>query len=241
MKILLCLLTHNERPCLEVVFPLIPRPGPAAGFDTLIAIDGGSTDGTLEFYRERGIPVVAQSRRGRGDAFLKAFELLDADAYIFFSPDGNEAVADLPKFRPLLEAGADLVVASRMTKGAVNEEDEKFFRWRKWANLAFNWLANLLFRRTGSYVTDSINGYRAITRSAARILALDALDYTIEYQMTIRALKNRLRIVEFPTVEGSRVAGGTGAPSIPTGLRFLGCLWSECRRRDPPQARALNG
>ncbi len=116
-----------------------------------------------------------------------------------------------------------------------------YLRWRKWANLAFNRLANLLFRRAGAYVTDSINGYRAITRLAARILALDALDYTIEYQMTIRALKNRLRIVEFPTAEGSRIAGGTGAPSIPTGLRFLHCLWRECRRREPAQARLING
>src|SRR5215471_11634604 len=107
MYILLCLLTRNERKCLEVMFPKIPAPGPQAGYDAIVAIDGGSTDGTVEFYQSCGIPVVAQSRRGRGDAFLMAFSNCRADAYIFFSPDGNEDPKDLTRFRPLLESGAD--------------------------------------------------------------------------------------------------------------------------------------
>jgi len=227
MKIALCLLTRNERECLQAIWPRIPQPGPDSGFALVVAIDGGSTDGTVEFYREHGIPVIAQSRKGRGDAFLLAFEAQPADAYIFFSPDGNEAPEDIAEFRPLLENGVDVVIASRMMKGAVNEEDEKFFRWRKWANNALNLMVNLLFRRSGPYVTDSINGFRAITRNAAERLRLDALDYTIEYQMTIRALKHRMKIVEFPTIEGQRIAGGTGAPSFPTGIRFIKRLYQE--------------
>lgn len=231
MKIALCLLTRNELPCLQVVFPTIPRPGPASGFDTIVAVDGGSTDGTVEFFAAHGVPIVGQSRKGRGDALLQTFERVPADAWIFFSPDGNEDVADLRRFRPLLAQGADIVIASRMMAGAFNEEDAQRLRWRKWANKAFNLLANLLFRRSGPFITDSINGYRAITASAARRLALDATDYTIEYQMTMRALRQRLRIVEFPTHEGQRVAGESGAPSVPTGLRFLRRLWTELLRR----------
>jgi len=227
MRIALCLLTYNERPCLEQIFPLIPAASPRSGFDEMVAIDGGSTDGTIEYYSERHVRVIGQSRRGRGDAFLIAFEQIDADAYIFFSPDGNEDIGDLSKFRPLLQGGADLVIASRMMRGAFNEEDKQLIKSRKWANNAFNFLANSLFRKNGPFVTDSINGYRAITRRAARDLKLDALDYTIEYQMTIRALKKRMTIVEFPTREGLRVAGVSGAPSFPTGLRFLKRLWAE--------------
>ncbi len=229
MKVALCLLTYNEQPCLEQIFPLIPAPSLDSGFDQMIAIDGGSTDGTLEYYREHGVPVIGQSRRGRGDAFLLAFQRVETDAYIFFSPDGNEDVRDLPKFKPLLQGGADLVIASRMMRGAVNEEDLHLLKPRKWANNALNLLANSLFRKIGPFVTDSINGYRAITRRAAQEQKLDALDYTIEYQMTIRALKKRMAIVEFPTREGQRVAGVTGASSLPTGIRFLKRLWRELR------------
>lgn len=230
MRITLCVLTRNERPCLEVVMPRVPPPGPTAGFDDIVAIDGASTDGTLEYFDQHGIRVVAQSRRGRGEAFLLAFTEVEADAYIFFSPDGNEDPADLPRFRPLLEAGNDLVIASRMCAGARNEEDAHLLRPRKWANNAFNLAANLAFRRSGAYISDSINGYRAITRGAAQRLALDASDYTIEYQMTMRALRAGLRIAEFPTIEHPRVAGDTQASSIPTGLRFVRAFWNELRR-----------
>ena len=95
----------------------------------------------------------------------------------------------------------------------------------------FTIFANALFRTNGSYVTDTINGYRAIKRSAASALSLDATDYTIEYQMTSRALRDQLRVVEFPTIEGERIAGNTGAPSIPTGLRFVKRLWQEWMRK----------
>lgn len=234
MNIALVLLVRNERECLETMLPRIPAPGPDAGYDSVVAVDGGSTDGSIGMLEAAGIRVLRQSRRGRGEAFHQAFRELSADAFIFFSPDGNESVDDLPRFRPLLAAGADLVIASRMMPGSVNEEDAQILRWRKWANNAFNRLANRAFRRSGPFVTDSINGFRAITRRAAAALALDAPDYTIEYQMTSRAMRAGMCIVEFPTIEGARIAGGTGAPSIPTGLRFLRCLWREW-------ARARNG
>ena len=118
-----------------------------------------------------------------------------------------------------------------MCKGAVNEEDGQTFRFRKAANLAFNFLANMAFRKTGAYVTDSINGFRAIRADLAKTLQLDAAGYTIEYQMTMRALAIGARIREFPTHEYPRIAGETGAPSFQTGLRFLGCFFKELAQR----------
>lgn len=227
MKITLILLIRNELDCLKIILPQLPKPGPEAGYDAWMAIDGRSTDGTVEYLNQHQVPVIVQTHRGRGDAFLLAFEKIESDAYIFFSPDGNEDIKDCLKFRHLLEQGMDLVIASRMMKGAHNEEDSQIFKWRKWANKAFNILANGFFRHTGPFVTDSINGYRAITRSAAARLNLDSRDYTIEYQMSIRAMKMGLKIAEFPTYEGSRVGGATGAPSIPTGIAFLKKLWAE--------------
>lgn len=229
MKVTVCLLTRNEVECLRVMLPKIPKPGPDSGFDAVVAIDGSSQDGTVEYLQAQGIPVLKQTRRGRGDAFLQAFQNINSDAYIFFSPDGNEDPLDLKRFRPLLEQGADLVIASRMMKGAHNEEDDQWLRWRKWANNVFTLLVNLIFRKDGPYISDTINGYRAIRRSSALQLGLDSIDYTIEFQMSIRAMKAKFKIVEFPTFEGSRIAGATGAPSLPTGLLFLKKLYTEFR------------
>ena len=117
-----------------------------------------------------------------------------------------------------------------MCRGAHNEEDGQIFRPRKAANLTFNFFANLAFRKTGAYVTDSINGFRAIRADLANRLRLDAAGYTIEYQMTIRAMRAGAAIAEFPTHEFPRIAGETGAPSIKTGLQFLGCFFQELFR-----------
>jgi glycosyltransferase involved in cell wall biosynthesis len=233
MKILLCMLVRNERACLEDVLPTVPPPGPEAGYDAIVAVDGSSTDGTVEFLEAAGIEVMRQSSKGRGAACIEVMARYPADAWLFFSPDGNEDVKDFPKFREHLEAGADLVIASRMCKGAVNEEDHVFFllRFRKLANLAFNLGANLFFRKTGPYITDSINGFRAIRKSLADRIQLDAAGYTIEYQMAMRSLAIEAKIVEFPTHEYPRIAGETGAPSFQTGLRFIRCFFQELARK----------
>ena len=217
MKIGLVLLTYNEIDGVRALFDRIALDA----FDEGMAVDGGSTDGTLEFFAEKGFPVVEQqSRKGRGEAFRLAFQNSDADALVFFSPDGNEDPADVVKFRPLLEQGNDMVIASRMMKGAKNEEDDQILKFRKWANQTFNRMANWTWNRS-SLVTDTINGYRGITRQAWDRLCLDATDYFIEYQSSIRSFKLGLKVKEFPTQEGSRIGGESYAYSLPTGLRFL--------------------
>lgn len=225
MKISLVILTFNEIVGLREIFDKIPL----SSVDEAFAIDGGSTDGTLEFFRERKFPVHVQGKRGRGEAFREAFAKASGDALIFFSPDGNEDPADIVKFLPYLRQGYDMVVATRMVRGARNEEDHLVFKWRKWANNAFNLLANWTWNRQ-PFVTDTINGFRAITREAWRRLALDGPGYTIEYQSSIRAFKLGLRIAEFPTIEGQRLDGREGSPSTQTGIAFLKMYISEIRR-----------
>ena len=228
MKTSLIILTLNEIECLSALFDKIPLPSEQSGYDEIVAVDGGSTDGTIEFFKERNIRIIGQSKRGRGEAFHNAFRELDSDLFIFFSPDGNEDMSDLPKFKKIVqEKNADIVIASRMTKGSVNEEDHQLFKWRKWANNAFNVACNLCIQKNDPYITYYINGYRAVTKQAFLKLDLDAQDYTIEYQMTMRAMKRGLNVVEFSTIEGQRVAGDTGAPSISTGLKFIRCFFRE--------------
>lgn len=229
MRIALAVLNRNEEEAVPVVVPQLPLDA----VDYVFAVDGNSTDRSPAILRQQGVDVLEQRSPGRGEAFRLAFEHVRdrADALIFFSPDGNEAPADLPQFRPLLEGGADMVIASRMMPAAVNEEDRRRFRPRKWANLVFGWLAWRLWGRGQPKITDPINGYRAINVAAWDEMRADGPGYTIEYQCSIRAYRHKLRVAEFPTVEGQRLGGESNAKALPTGLRFLRLLWAEAIRR----------
>ena len=219
------LLTLNEIEGVQAIVPTLP----SGAADEILAIDGGSTDGTREWLAAQGIRVVVQKTRGRGAAFREAVEAASGSHFVFFSPDGNETVSDIPRLFEAIEKGADLAIGSRFLPGGGNEEDAQTLPLRKWVNMAFTGLANLIWNR-GPRVTDTINGFRAITRDAFERLELRSVGFTIEYEMTIHAMRERLRIVEIPTVEGPRVGGETKAPSFRTGVVFLKLLLEEIRR-----------
>ena len=225
----LVILNRNEQDALPEILPQIPKDA----VELIFCVDGNSTDASPQILRDHGVEIVEQRSPGRGEAFRIAFERAreDVDALIFFSPDGNEDPADIPRFREYLESGADIVIASRMMEGAFNEEDVKRIRPRKWANLGFDWMAYATWGRRSERITDAINGYRAITTDAWDRLSPDGPGYTIEYQTSIRAYKHGLNVVEFPTHEGQRIGGESQAKAVDTGLRFMKLYWSELRRR----------
>ena len=224
MAITLVLLSYNEIAGTQALYPRIPF----AAVDECFVVDGGSSDGTREFLAANNIRIVDQRSKGRGEAFRIAFSVARNDQLVFFSLDGNEDPDDIENFAGYFAQGYDMVIASRMMRGAKNEEDDQLLPIRKWANNIFNLLVNALWNRgPNKYITDSINGFRGITRQAWEKMAPDGSGYTIEYQTTIRALKLRLKIAEFPTLEHERIGGESYAKSIPTGIKFLKLLIHE--------------
>ncbi len=218
----LILLTYNEIHGATALFDRLPRNCA----DEVFAVDGGSRDGTVEFLAARGVRVVAQDRRGRGRAFTLGAGEASGENLVFFSMDGNENPADIPVIFSKLDQGADMVIASRMMPGAVNEEDVHAIRLRKWVNQAFTLAVNVFWNR-GPYLTDTINGFRGIKKKAFLGLGCDCDGFDIEFTMSIRALKKGLKIAEFPTREYPRIGGVSTAESWPTGVLFISRLLKE--------------
>ena len=182
-------------------------------FDRVLAIDAGSTDGTLEVYRAHGIPYFLQTAPGRGNAFLMAQEKVETDRLVFFSTDGNEDPNDLPTMLRYLDLGYDLVIGGRfLLPGSSSDDSDDPLRIRKWGNIGYSAIVRMLW---GSGVRDAINGYRGFRLHALKRMRLDAPRHEIELQSTIRAAKLSMKVKEFPTQELRRL-GGTRKPTAAT-------------------------
>ncbi len=222
IKNTLIILTKNEIQGIKALIHKIPFNT----VDEAFVIDYDSTDGTVELLKKHGMRVIPQSKPGRTYAMKLAAKIAKGENLVFLSSDGNENPADISKLLKMLNF-CDLAIGSRFLPGGRNEEDDKIFKPRAWANRMFTKAANVLWNRSGTYITDSTNGIRAIKKNAFNLLNIDAEGFVGEYQMTIRAMKKNLKILEIPTIEGERIGGEIGAKSIPTGILFLKYLMKE--------------
>ena len=128
MKIALCLITWNELEGCKHDLEMLDR----TKFEQIYCIDGGSTDGTVEYLESIGITVYPQTGKGLNQACIDGCNYCKCDAFVFFHPKGTIPVEDTYKFRKYFEEGYELVVASRMMKESINEEDDNFLKPRKW-------------------------------------------------------------------------------------------------------------
>lgn len=228
MKISLCLIVWNELQGCQEDVPKLPLDE----FDEVFAVDGGSTDGTVEYLESQGIPVYRQPKRGLNVAYVHANDMATGDAVVVFFPKGTLPADDLRKFRPLFDQGNELIVASRQVPGSVNEEDEHLWRPRKWAVLGLSILASILWRREGAWVRDVLHGFKGWKRSAFVKMKILDVGLSIDIEMVVRAYKFRITRIEFPTKEISRDYGETHFKIWPTGKRLLAYLWFELFRLD---------
>lgn len=227
MRLTLCLLTWNEIDgCRHDVDRL-----PLGEFDEVFAVDAGSTDGTCEYLASRGIVVHPQNLPTYNGAYIRAFGLCTTDALVLYQPKGTIDPANLLEFRPLFADGADLVIASRIGKGARNEEDDKFIKYRKWFVIGVGLISSLIWRRQGPIVWDVLHGFRGMRRTAFESIAPLPRGVSIDLEMVVGAYKRRLCIATFSVQERSRIGGATHFKAWPTGKKLLQYLWYELSRR----------
>ncbi len=226
LKISLCLLTWNEiAGCKHDVSDL-----PLLEFDEVYAIDGGSTDGTVEYLESQGITVYQQPVRGYNQAYIHAFSRCTTDFLILFHPKGSIDPSTVRNFRRLFAQGYDLVVASRVIRGARNEEDGKFIRPRKWFVMGLGILSSAIWRKEGPLIWDVLHGFRGMRREA--FFEIDPLEkgLSIDLEMVVRGYRKRLRMIELPIEEKPRLAGETHFSAYRTGKQLLAYIVQELKR-----------
>ncbi len=226
MRIALILLTWNEIEGCRHDVPLIDR----SRFDDVFCIDGGSTDGTAEYLESQGIRVYRQSAKGLNRACKDGCDHCDCDAFVFFHPKGSVPVEDTYRFREYFEKGYRFVVASRMMKGAHNEEDDRILKPRKWFVLGLGLAAKILFKREGNTVWDTLHGFRGMTVEAFKLCDISDMSPSVDIEMVCRSYKLKISRIEFPTTEMPRLAGESHFKAWATGKILIRYIFRELKR-----------
>jgi glycosyltransferase involved in cell wall biosynthesis len=220
VKSTLAILIWNEIESIPKVLPLIDR----SWVDEIIVVDGGSTDGTIEWCEANGFRVLRQKNRGYGNGMLELIDIAEGDVIIEFMGDGNCKVETIPKLLAKIEEGYDLVIGSRYASGARSFDDTPVTRFGNWT---FTQLINFLFHAN---YADAMMGYRAYRKAAFRQLEMDSPGLCFPTQGSIQFARFGFRVAEIPSDEPARLGGERKAKNIKTGLELCRMIGIEAYR-----------
>ena len=206
----------------------------------VIVVDNGSRDGTAVVARAAGARVVAEPRRGYGQACLTGIAAApDADVIAFLDGDHSDYPGQLGDvLGPILAGEADLVIGSRnlgrREKGAHPLH----------AVLGTRLCVALMNLLIGSKATD-LGPFRAITTSALRRLGMQDRDFGWTVEMQVKATRRGLRVREVPVDYRLRVGrskvSGTVSGTVRAGARILATILRHARDRSltPPATASV--
>lgn len=190
MKVFVVIPAYNEEKIIKKVIFEVQR------FCTdIIVVDDGSKDKTFEIAKACNVLVLRHTiNRGQGAALKTGidFALLNkADIIVTFDADGQMSAADIPKLiDPIVKKQADIVLGSRFLQNKTNIPGLR----RVVLKMA------LIFTRftTGLKLTDSHNGFRAMTASCAKSIEIRQDKMAHASEILNEIARKKLKYVEVP-------------------------------------------
>lgn len=231
MKVSLLVMTLNEIDGMRAIMPSLKE------FDLhqIIVVDGGSTDGTIEWAKAEGYETYVQQKQGFRHAYHEVWPMISGDVVITFSPDGNSIPEIIPELIQAMGNGDDMIIVSRYLGPAKSDDDDLVTAFGNWL---FTRTVNLL--HGGSY-TDAMVIYRAYKKNIVDKLDLHNDDaYRLpeklfstkiswEPLLSVRAAKAKLKVSEIPGDEPERIGGERKLKIIRWGaayyFQFIRELW----------------
>ncbi len=170
----------------------------------IVVVDDGSTDGTgewLDAWAEHQPEWVSVHRhpanRGKGAAIRTGLATVTGDYVIIQDGDLEYDPQDYARLLvPLAEGRARVVYGSRFLNG----RPPMFFTQRM-GNVFLTRLTNLLY---GASLTDMETCYKLFAREVIVQMPLTADRFDVEPELTARALRQGLDIVELPITYSGR-------------------------------------
>lgn len=198
------------------------------GFSNILVIDGHSKDDTVKIAEKEGAKVIIQSGKGKGQAVVQAFQVINTRYVVMIDGDGTYLPDDVYKLlEPVTSGQADHVIGNR----TVNYQKGAFTR----LNLFGNWLLNKIFGFAyGVWLEDILSGYRAFSHDAIKQIELNRTGFEVETEITVECVKKNLKTTEVPITYLSRVSGAaTKLKPIRDGFRIASTIFLLARMHNP--------
>lgn len=202
--------TYNERSNIERLVEAVLAAAPLAH---VLIVDDASPDGTgaladaLAARDPRVHALHRASKLGLGTAYVAGFRwglARDFQRFLEMDADFSHDPRELWRLFAALESGAQVVLGSRSVPGGAIHGWGLGRRFMSKGGSAYSRLV------LGVRVRDLTTGYKLFTRSALEAMKLDAVcsnGYAFQIEMTFRALRAGLAVVEVPITFVDRRVG----------------------------------
>ena len=214
--------TLNESPTIGSVI----REFKALGYNHILVIDGKSTDNTVKIAREAGATVRTQSGKGKGNAVIESFEVIEQPYILMLDGDGTESAKDAEKMLSPLFLGFDQVIGNRL----IDAEEGSFSRLNLFGNHMLNMLFKIAHRRD---LHDILSGYRAFSRIAIQQMHLKETGFEIETEISVEAVRNGQRIMVVPIRYSRRPGTATKLSPFHDGIKIVSTIYRLARVNNP--------
>ncbi len=212
-NILVVLPTYNEAKTIETVISCLLTHKNLS----VLVVDDNSNDGTKEkveaMMKSNGNIYMLErpAKLGLGSAYVAGFKWgLEKKYNLFFEMDSDMShdPNEIPSFLEKIDEGYDVVIGSRYMNDKISVVGWEFRRLMisKFGNLYSRILLNM------TDLWDLTSGFRCYTREALEKIHLDSITsngYAFQIEMTYRARKLGLRVVEIPIIFYEREFGSS--------------------------------
>ncbi|MEM0087044.1 MAG: glycosyltransferase family 2 protein, partial [Candidatus Micrarchaeaceae archaeon] len=188
----------------------------------IIVVDKHSKDNTAGIARRLGARIIYDDV-GKGSALVKGIKESKGSVIISMDADLSHRANELKLLITAIEAGHDIAMGSRFIIGGGTEDMPLI---RKLGNKFFVGLVNALFHAN---YTDMCYGYRSFRRGVMQKLDLKEPGFGIETEISIKAIKKGLNIIEIPSFEKRRAHGNGNLRTFRDGYIILKTILKNLR------------
>lgn len=221
MKVSIVIPTLNEEKNLPIVLEELKKMN---CIDEIIVVDGHSEDRTVDIAKKFSCKIIYDDK-GKGSALRKGMNMARGGVVVNMDADCSMIPKEILLLKAGIEAGYDVCMGSRFIQGGGTEDMPLF---RKMGNKFFVLLVNSFW---GMNYSDLCYGYRAFRKYAIKDLDLKRNGFGIETEISIKAAKRGLKILEVPSFEKSRKYGRGNLRTFKDGWNILNTIFYEFFKR----------